>query len=106
MDKQEPPTLPNTDSEAGIASRRWLYVLQVARLVVNGQWDGSVHPWSRAKDLNHSIVRIHHKSLAGVALVEFQHSRIIKLNIFGVPKHQKLSNKQIGHFSLMLNSTN
>ena len=76
MDKQEPPTSPNTDSEAGIASRWWLYVLQVARLVANGQWDGSVHPWSRTKDLNLSIVRIHHESLAGVALVEFQHNQI------------------------------
>lgn len=106
MDKQEPPTSPNTDSEAGIASRWWLYVLQVARLVANGQWDGSVHPWSRTKDLNHRIVRIHHKSLAGVALVEFQHSRIIKLNIFGVPKHQNYQTNKLGTFDVELNELN
>lgn len=73
MDKKEPPTSPNTDSEAGIASSWWLYVLQVTRLVANGQWDGSMHPWSR-KDLSRSIVRILHRSLAWVALVEFQQS--------------------------------
>lgn len=106
MDKKVPPTSPNTDSEAGIASSWWLYVLQVTRLVANGQRDGSMHPWSRIKDLNRRIVRTLHRSLAWVALVEFQHSHIIKLNIFGVPKHQKLSDKQIGRFSLMLKSTN
>ena len=90
MDKQEPPTSPNTDSQAGIASKWWLYVLQVARLVVNGQWGGSVHPWSRKKDLNRSIVRILHKSLAGVALVEFQHSRIIKLKHLWSPETSKI----------------
>lgn len=89
MDKQELPTSPNTDSEAGIASRWWLYVLQVTRLVANGQWDGSMHPWSRIKDLSRSIVRILHKSLAGVALVEFQHSHIIKIEHLWSPDTSK-----------------
>ena len=107
MDKQESPTSLNTDSQAGIASRWWLYVLQMTWLVANGQWGGSVHPWSRTKDLNRSIIRILHKCLAGMALVEFQHSRIIKLNIFRVPKHQNCQTNKLGaFFDVELNELN